>query len=58
MHLFYLITLQVESLKTIQEAIFDYESQMFIYATAAQRESRENELEMREPDFSFERLIN
>lgn len=44
--------------KTIEEAIFDYEKQMRVYATEAQKQSRENELEMREPDFSFERFIN
>jgi len=43
---------------TIEAAISDYEQQMFVYATAAQRESRENELEMRERDFSFDRFIN
>ena len=43
---------------TIEAAISDYEQQMFIYAIAAQKESRENELEMRQPDFSFSRFIN
>jgi tetracycline resistance monooxygenase len=44
--------------ETIRAAISDYEKQMFAYASAAQKESRANELEMREPGFSFERLIN
>jgi tetracycline resistance monooxygenase len=43
---------------TIGAAISDYEQQMFVYASAAQIESRENELEMREPNFSFDRFIN
>ncbi|MXV14523.1 FAD-dependent oxidoreductase [Hufsiella ginkgonis] len=42
---------------TIEDAIRDYEKQMFGYAAAAQRESSENELEMRDPGFSFQRLI-
>lgn len=43
---------------TIEAAISDYEHQMFIYAAAAQKESRENELEMREHDFSFDKFIH
>jgi tetracycline resistance monooxygenase len=43
---------------TIQAAISDYERQMIVYAAAAQLESRENELEMREPGFSFNRFIH
>ncbi|RKR82070.1 tetracycline resistance monooxygenase [Mucilaginibacter gracilis] len=43
---------------TIRAAISDYEKQMFVYASNAQKESRANELEMHEPDFSFEWLIN
>jgi len=39
-------------------AIDDYEQQMHIYAKAAQRSSKENEMEMRHPDFSFTRFIN
>ncbi len=38
---------------TIQDAIDAYEQHMRIYATEAQRESHENELMMRQPDFSF-----
>ena len=44
--------------ETIQAAISDYEQQMFVYATAAQRESSQNEIEMRSPSFSFQKLIN
>ena len=44
--------------ETIQAAIGDYEQQMFVYATAAQRESSQNEIEMRSPSFSFQKLIN
>lgn len=44
--------------KTIQEAIDDYENKMFVYATAAQAESAKNEIEMRHPDFSFQKLMN
>lgn len=44
--------------ENIQSAIDDYEKQMFVYATAAQEESSKNELEMRDPNFSFQQLIN
>lgn len=44
--------------ETIQTAIDDYEQKMFVYATAAQLESSKNEIEMRNPDFSFQKLIN
>jgi tetracycline resistance monooxygenase len=44
--------------ETIEAAISDYEQQMFVYATAAQRESGQNEIEMRSPDFSFQKFIN
>ena len=44
--------------ETIQTAIADYEQKMFVYATEAQLESGRNEIEMRNPDFSFQRLIN
>lgn len=43
--------------ETIQAAISDYEQQMFVYAASAQRESSQNEIEMRSPDFSFQKLI-
>ncbi|RQO29763.1 tetracycline resistance protein [Taibaiella sp. KBW10] len=43
--------------ETIQEAIKDYEDKMFIYASAAQLASSENEVEMHRPDFSFQQLM-
>ena len=44
--------------ETIQSAIDDYEQKMFVYATEAQSESSKNEIEMRNPDFSFQKPIN
>ncbi len=44
--------------ETLQAAIHDYEQKMFAYAADAQRASSENELEMRQPDFSFQKLIH
>ncbi len=44
--------------ETIQGAIDDYEQKMFVYATEAQEDSCKNEIEMRKPDFSFQKLIN
>jgi tetracycline 11a-monooxygenase, tetracycline resistance protein len=44
--------------ETIQTGIDDYEQKMFVYATEAQLESSKNEIEMRNPDFSFQKLIN
>lgn len=44
--------------ETIQTAIDDYEQKMFVYATEAQADSSKNEIEMRNPDFSFQQLIN
>lgn len=43
---------------SIETAVNDYEQKMFVYATAAQLESGKNELDMRNPDFSFQQLIN
>jgi len=43
--------------ETIQAAVNDYEQQMFVYAKAAQRESSQNEIEMRSPGFSFQKFI-
>lgn len=43
--------------ETIEAAIKDYEQKMFVYAAAAQLESAKNEIEMRQPDFSFEKLF-
>ena len=44
--------------ETIRTAIEDYEQKMFVYATEAQMESSKNEIEMRNPNFSFQQLIN
>lgn len=46
-----------EKFETIQAAIANYEQQMFVYAAAAQLESSQNEIKMRQPDFSFQKLI-
>ncbi|MFZ4928150.1 FAD-dependent oxidoreductase [Chryseobacterium sp. Mn2064] len=46
-----------EKYTSLQEAIDNYEQQMFIYATEAQISSSNNEMEMRDPDFSFQQLI-
>ncbi len=42
---------------TIEDAIHDYEQQMWVYAVAAQQESAQNELAMRDPAFSFRQLL-
>lgn len=44
--------------ETIEQAVFDYEEKMFIYAKEAQSESSENEIEMRDPNFSFLKFMN
>ncbi|WP_086596191.1 FAD-dependent oxidoreductase [Hymenobacter crusticola] len=43
--------------KTLEAAISDYEREMFGYATKAQIESSQNEIEMRHLDFSFLKFI-
>jgi tetracycline resistance monooxygenase len=43
---------------SIQDAIDDYEHQMFVYGQEAQAESDSNEIKMRGPDFSFQQLTN
>jgi tetracycline resistance monooxygenase len=43
--------------ETIEAAINGYEQKMFAYATQAQSESEKNEIEMREPNFSFLNLF-
>jgi tetracycline resistance monooxygenase len=43
---------------TIQSAIDDYEQQMFSYAREAQADSSNNEMEMRNPGFSFQQLLH
>ena len=47
-----------QKFEIIQSAIDDYEQKMFVYATEAQAESAKNEMEMRNPDFSFQQLVN
>lgn len=44
--------------ETIQAAISDYERKMIAYATEAQLASSKNEIEMRQPDFSFQKLFH
>jgi tetracycline resistance monooxygenase len=44
--------------ETIQAAINVYEQKMFVYAREAQLESGTNEMEMHDPGFSFQKLIN
>ncbi|MFT3703533.1 MAG: NAD(P)/FAD-dependent oxidoreductase [Agriterribacter sp.] len=44
--------------KTIEDAISAYEQKMFVYANEAQRESSGNEIEMRDPGFSFQQFIH
>ncbi|WP_223601642.1 NAD(P)/FAD-dependent oxidoreductase [Chryseobacterium sp. GVT01B] len=46
-----------EKYQSINESIDAYEQKMFIYAKEAQLESGKNELEMRDPGFSFTNLI-
>jgi tetracycline resistance monooxygenase len=41
--------------ESISAAISDYEQQMFVYAKAAQAETRQNELAMQDPSFSFKK---
>ncbi|MDT3404841.1 FAD-dependent oxidoreductase [Mucilaginibacter terrae] len=43
--------------QSIEDAIGAYEQQMFSYAFAAQAESHKNEMEMRDPKFSFRQLL-
>jgi len=43
--------------ETLQAAIDNYEQQMIIYASEAQLASSKNEIEMRHPDFSFQKFI-
>ncbi|SEW29299.1 tetracycline resistance monooxygenase [Chitinophaga sp. YR573] len=45
--------------ETIEAAINDYEQKMVVYATEAQLETSKNEIEMHQPNFSFQkRFIN
>ncbi|SDG19520.1 tetracycline resistance monooxygenase [Pedobacter terrae] len=43
--------------ETLEDAINDYEEQMFIYANEAQLASVRNEMEMHQPNFTFEKFI-
>lgn len=43
--------------ESIEAAISDYEQKMFVYAKEAQFESFKNETEMRQSDFSFQKLF-
>ncbi|ASZ13275.1 FAD-dependent monooxygenase [Chitinophaga pendula] len=43
--------------ETIGQAIEDYEQKMFVYASAAQRDSCRNELEVLSPGFSIQQLL-
>ena len=43
---------------SIEEAVKNYEQQMFIYGKEAQEESTQNEIEMFKPDFTFQQLLN
>ncbi|EDM38650.1 monooxygenase; possible 2-polyprenyl-6-methoxyphenol hydroxylase [Pedobacter sp. BAL39] len=43
---------------TITAAISDYERKMFRYAKEAQLQTRKNEMEMRQPDFSFKKRFD
>lgn len=44
--------------ETIEAAIQDYEQKMFAYATEAQLDSGKNEIEMRQPEFTFQQLFS
>ncbi|WP_223609496.1 NAD(P)/FAD-dependent oxidoreductase [Chryseobacterium sp. OSA05B] len=46
------------SYDSLETAITSYETEMFIYAREAQLASNTNEIEMRQPDFSFKQLIH
>jgi tetracycline resistance monooxygenase len=43
--------------ETLQAAISNYEQQMFVYATEAQLSSSQNEIEMRDLNFTFQKFI-
>lgn len=47
-----------EKFGSIGEAISDYEAKMLTYASAALAESSENELQMRDPGFSFQTFFD
>src|SRR5690625_1312408 len=43
---------------SIEDAVKNYEQQMFIYGKEAQEESTQNEIEMFKPDFTCQQLLN
>ena len=43
---------------SIEEAIENYEQQMFAYGREAQEESTQNEIEMFKPDITFQQWLN
>ncbi|KQS30830.1 NAD(P)/FAD-dependent oxidoreductase [Dyadobacter sp. Leaf189] len=47
-----------DNYETMQAAIEDYEHKMFAYASDAQRASSENEMEIRQRDFTFQRFMS
>src|SRR5690606_13322112 len=47
-----------EKFNSMEEAIENYEQQMFAYGREAQKESIINETEMFSSDFSFQKLMN
>lgn len=44
--------------KTIEEAIKDYEKEMFVYGKEVQLQTSKNEIEMHQPDFSFQKRFS
>jgi tetracycline resistance monooxygenase len=44
--------------ETIDAAINDYEQKMLVYATKAQLETSRNEIEMHQPNFSFQKRFS
>ena len=48
--------LTTDKFETIETAINDYEQQMVVYAGAAQLETSKNEIRMRHPKFSFQKI--
>lgn len=50
--------LNSDGFETIEDAIYDYEQQMFVYANEAQSETSKNEITMLNPDFSFLNFVD
>ena len=42
--------------ETLEDAIGDYEQKMIVYASEAQKQTRENELQMRQSGFTFQKM--